>query len=47
MVEGTLIVEKLVLTEGDKARSFDWKVTATPGTPAVRKASSEQRPSHS
>jgi hypothetical protein len=47
MVEGTLIVEKLVLTEGDKARSFDWKVTATPGTPAVRKVSSEQRPCHS
>jgi uncharacterized protein (DUF608 family) len=36
VLEGQLIVEKLVLAQDAKAQVLDWKAEALPGTPAVR-----------
>lgn len=36
ILEGQLIVEKLVLTEGAKTLHFEWKATARPGTPEIK-----------
>ncbi len=36
IVEGELVVEKLVLTNGSKTHVLEWKATARPGTPAIK-----------
>jgi hypothetical protein len=36
LIEGELPIEKLVLTEGEAARSLDWKITVRPDAPGTR-----------
>ena len=36
IVEGELVLEKLVLNEGSQSRTLAWNATARPGSPAVR-----------
>jgi len=33
VIEGELSLEKLVLAEGEKIRTLDWKTTVRPGSP--------------
>ena len=36
LLEGTLPLEKLVLTDATQTRSFEWKTTIRPGNPAIK-----------
>lgn len=36
VLEGELQVERLVLTDGAKSRTLEWKTTARPGAPAIK-----------
>ena len=36
MIEGELPIEKIVITEGEAARSQDWKITARAGVIATK-----------
>jgi uncharacterized protein (DUF608 family) len=36
LLEGVLLLEKLVLTDGGQTQTFEWKTTVQPGAPAVK-----------
>jgi hypothetical protein len=36
LLEGSLPLEKLVLTDGARTKTFDWKTTLHPGAPAIK-----------
>lgn len=36
MIEGQLLVEKLVLTVEGQTNSIDWRITAGPDAPAIK-----------
>ena len=36
MIEGELLIEKLLLTDGEGTRSLDWRASARAGSPAAK-----------
>jgi hypothetical protein len=36
MIEGELLLEKVILTQPRESMTFDWKITVRPGSPAIK-----------